>query len=273
MEISENKNFTDSKIHKLGEDYSVIIYNLKTGTEYHYRMIIVLSNKKEVYFGGSFETADTPRILSVDGIYNVRDIGGWKTADGKEICRGLLYRGSELDGAVQNDYKLTDAERDEMIMNFGIRTDMDLRSPENSVPGTHVLGASVSHKYYNSSAYTEIFSESGEETMREIFSDPANLEKYPVYPHCTYGADRTGTVCYLLEAILGVGENDLIKEYELTVLVDPTHSRARIEGMIEELKTYEGLTINEKAENFLLSVGVTPEEIGSIKSIFLKETR
>ena len=39
-----------------------------------------------------------------------------------------------------------------------------------------------------------------------------------IYFHCTHGADRTGTIAYLIEALLGVDESDRITDYELTTL-------------------------------------------------------
>ena len=33
---------------------------------------------------------------------------------------------------------------------------------------------------------------------------------YPIYMHCTYGMDRTGTMCYLLGALLGMSEEDIV---------------------------------------------------------------
>jgi len=38
----------------------------------------------------------------------------------------------------------------------------------------------------------------------------------PVYFHCTYGADRTGTVAYLLEALLGVPYENRAEDFELS---------------------------------------------------------
>ena len=47
-----------------------------------------------------------------------------------------------------------------------------------------------------------------------------------VYFHCAGGADRTGTLAFLIEALLGVSESDLSKDYELTSF-DGSHDRYR----------------------------------------------
>ena len=51
---------------------------------------------------------------------------------------------------------------------------------------------------------------------RKIFSYLADRNNYPFYIHCSAGADRTGTLCALINGVLGVSEDDLIRDYELT---------------------------------------------------------
>ena len=41
----------------------------------------------------------------------------------------------------------------------------------------------------------------------QAFADPGN---FPMYVHCAGGADRTGTVCFIVEALCGVCEADLL---------------------------------------------------------------
>ncbi|MBR5310947.1 MAG: tyrosine-protein phosphatase [Oscillospiraceae bacterium] len=206
LEISEDESFINSRLFELDENGSASVYHLKTGTEYHYRLRLYFSGNEKLDFCGSFKTAETPRILSIDGAYNVRDIGGWKTENGFKIRQGVLYRGTEIDGAVEAAYKLSKKGTEDMISVLGIRTDMDLRAETDSVPGTYILGANVEHIYYNASMYSSILTEVGETAVKAVFSDLAKPEKYPVYLHCTYGLDRTGTICAILEALLGMSE-------------------------------------------------------------------
>ena len=107
--------------------------------------------------------------------------------------------------------------------------------------------------------------------MKDIFTDLANPANYPMYLHCTYGRDRTGTVCYLLEALLGVSEEDLIDEYELSALFYFSADTDAINSMKLTLDTYEGNTTKEKVENYLLECGVTMEQMDSIREIFLED--
>lgn len=159
-----------------------------------------------------------------------------------------------------------------MLTLLGIRTDMDLRGESVASSQAYPLGTNVKHTYYGASAYDGIFTDEGKESMRAIFSDLANPDNYPVYLHCTYGLDRTGTVCYLLEGLLGVSEQDMMRDYCLSLL----HHRGATTASITELSFYlnrlEGATMKQKVEGYLLSIGVTAEEIASIRSIFLEQS-
>jgi hypothetical protein len=201
----------------------------------------------------------------------VRDIGGWKTADGRNIKYGLLYRGTELDGGVEPTYCLTKEGVVDMLYELGIRYDMDLRA-ESDNKG-NALGNDVIHKNFPVSMYSYIFDENNNEIVRSIFAELANKDNYPIYMHCTYGRDRTGTICYLLEALLGVSDRDLRKEYELSAFKDSYADLESYAAFVSRINMLEGNTTQEKVEGYLLSIGVTDEEIANIREIFLGECR
>ncbi len=270
LEIADNESFKNPWYYDLNDDFNVSVWNLKADTKYNYRLYLILESGKELVYTGSFETAKTARLINVDGIGNVRDIGGWNTVSGKTVKQGLLFRGTELDGAVETSYKLSEKGIKEMKDRLGIKFDMDLREPTDFVPGEYILGKDVTHKYYSASMYGGIFENAGKKSLRKVFADLANEKNYPMYVHCTYGRDRTGTVCYLLEALLGVSENDLIKEYELSGFFHNGINRSDIMTVYGGLLSYEGANIQQKTENYLLSIGVTTQEIANIKRIFLQ---
>lgn len=270
--VSDNSEFKSPVVYSLsGDETSVDVYNLKTDTQYYFRFVLALSNGTETSVEGSFRTADSPRMLSVDGVSNIRDIGGWETLDGKRIRQGMLYRSAELDGAVDSKYTITQDGVNTMLTVLGVRTDIDLRAESDNVNGTHALGAGVKHTYYNSQMYSDVFTSSGKETTRKIFSALADKSNYPVLLHCTHGMDRTGTICYLLEALLGVSEEDMMRDYQLSAMYHGSlWGLNQMNEFIGRLKSYEGATIQDKAENYLLSIGVTSAEIANIREIFLE---
>lgn len=262
IELADNERMNHAKVSYF--EAASGMYELKhlcANTQYFYR-VTVYTNKGTDVQSGSFKTADTPRILSIEGLSNVRDIGNWKTDSGKRIKQGLLLRGTEMDGAVESGYHLTNEGLRDLLEVFGIKTDIDLRAQTST--SKDALGSRVEHRYYDMVMYNEIFTEAGKEKIRMVFADLANPDNYPIYLHCTYGCDRTGTVCYLLEALLGVSRGDCLKDYGLSNL-----NIANIQAVENGLKSYEGNTLKEQTESYLLSCGVSEYQIESIRDIFL----
>ena len=107
LEVSEYYDFSNSTKLKFNLTKKIVsLYNLKTNTNYYYRITINFKNNTFSTHGGSFKTTQNPRILAVDGITNVRDIGGFKGLNGKYVKQGLLFRGTELDGVGEPDFKI-----------------------------------------------------------------------------------------------------------------------------------------------------------------------
>lgn len=245
---------------------TIDVYNLYKGSTYHVRVTAYAADTVLGQAEASFQTSELgPRIMKIDGLYNVRDLGGYTTADGKTTRQGMIYRGSEMDG--DNGIALSEEGNTYMSNVLGIQTDLDLRGNTQRSPIS-----SASKLSFGIGGYLAAFSQT--ELYRGVFSALANENNYPVYMHCVGGADRTGTVCYLLNALLGVQEEDLIRDYELTsysIFGDRARDHAAYDfaPFVEKLKAYEGDTLAEKTENYMLSIGVTESEIDSIRAIML----
>lgn len=268
--ISENSDMTNAVQYSLpGDQTHLEIDNLKTGTTYYY---LVRVNEEEHI--GSFTTARSNRFLNIPDTVNMRDIGGYKTLDGKVIKQGLLIRGTELDGLVNSEYfPSSDAIR-QMQETFGFVYDMDLRSPEVFLGSYYSrLGNDVGHMFYDAPQYGQVFSQGSIPSLRAIFQDLADPEKYPMYMHCTWGMDRAGTIIFLLQGVLNVSEEDMILEYKQTSYVHPAIAdNHNMDIIIAGLAPYEGNTLQEKIVSFLTTVvGVEEEEIQAIRSILLDE--
>ena len=267
LSVSENSDMSNSLeffMSKTGR--SLVIDNLKTNTQYFY--VVVADGKK---YPGSFKTARATRFIEIDGIYNTRDIGGYITLDGKTVNQGMIIRGTELDGLVEPKYLLS-IEGKEAIRSFGFVYDMDLRA-KSIFSGTYVspLGPEVEHEFYTAPQYGQIFSETYKESLRQIFSDLAKPQNYPMYLHCTYGKDRTGTVVFLLQGILNVSEEQMVREYQMSGFQFSSYADLeQMEIIISGLEHKEGGTLQEKIVNYLIQdIGVLPEEIESIRNILL----
>ena len=73
-----------------------------------------------------------------------------------------------------------------------------------------------------------------------------------IYFHCKVGADRTGTVAYLLEGLLGVPDEARYREYELT----------HLGGLVDRTRYYKiKKTGNENKFVFMMGYLLTTDDI------------
>jgi hypothetical protein len=265
--LGEMEDLSDAREYPLAEEENyIIIDNLKVDTTYYYEI-----HAANAVYPGTFRTAPSTRFLYIPGLANVRDIGGGRNLDGKKVRQGLLIRGVELDGLVNAKYYIPEDKLADVQETFGFRYDFDLRS-SSIYNGAYTSRLGVEHKFYDAPMYGGIFTETYYKNLRNIFTDLADPNKYPMYLHCTWGQDRTGTIVFLLQGILNMSERDMIREFQLTGYVARDIATSNNMGsIISGMRPYAGDTLQEKIVSFLITeIGVTEEQIESIRSIFLE---
>lgn len=246
IEVSENK---------------ASVYNLCIGRTYYW----AVSSQNDVSQTFSFSTAwDIPRFIKIDGMTNIRDLGGYKIPGGR-IKQGLLYRSAEVEFTTPDGIKT--------IHDLGIKTEIELRFEEyESDRGSVLEQHGVTLKKLPIHAYGGCFSEPAKPFVKQIFELLADESNYPVLFHCAAGADRTGSIAFLIEAVLGVYYKQMRTDYELTCL-STTGNRTRNENdaawglqYLEELCV--GDNWQELVYDFLTRiVGISPETIESMRRI------
>ena len=241
------------------------IYNLNIGTTYYWQV----KSGEDASPVQVFTTEDGyPRFVKLDGVSNVRDIGGYITADGRRVKQNLAYRAAHLD-AISGEGK-------EVALNvLNIRTDLDLRGG-----GSNPLGSSVKHISIAMQWYEHIFEEDMYGVVRQTVSTFANEENYPIIFHCSMGRDRTGTTAFLILGLLGVDEDTLRHEYYASFFsqqgaFDESEFPLLITNMNRLVNGLDKFgdkddTLQEKIHAYLLHIGVTEQEIQSIKDIWLE---
>jgi hypothetical protein len=198
----------------------------------------------------------------------VRDIGGYLTADSRRVKQNLAYRSAQLES-------ITDEAREVALNTLHIRTDLDLRGGS-----TAPLGNTVQHISVGMQWYEHIFDEKNHEVVRKTISTFAKEENYPIIFHCSMGRDRTGTTTFLILGLLGVDEDTLRHEYYASFFstqgaFDPNEFPLLITNMNRLVKGFEDYgdeddTLQQRIQAYLLDIGVTEEEIASIREIWLE---
>ena len=208
------------------------------------------------------------RQLNIPAGLNARDFGGW-ACDGGTVKYGMIIRGGWV----------TPADRDVLVNQCGIRTDIELRGmndPDWDHATVSKLGEDISYHAYDSYAW---YSFTNTELCSAIVGDVIEsvLNDKPVYIHCGAGADRTGTMVFILKAILGISQSDLDMDYELTTFhtgSDKPRSRTNDGwiGMINQIKAKSGATFRDKAVQCVLDLGISIDDINAFRAKMIDGT-
>jgi protein-tyrosine phosphatase len=194
------------------------------------------------------------RFLGLEGVRNARDLGGYRTRDGRTVRWGQVYRAGALGEATARDIARLRAR--------GIRVVCDLRSgPERVAAPDHWLedagisgwGQPAAEEVGDSQALLEACLVSSAQTRRvmtaayrhmpyvqtaalgAVFSRLARGD-VPMLFHCSAGKDRSGGTAALLLLALGVPRQTVIEDYLLSnvefealcrdFLLNPRHAAA-----------------------------------------------
>ena len=185
-----------------------------------------------------------------------------------------LYRSSTpLEPAIgRNEYAMAAMEK------AGIRSVIDLddsaevmRSYE-SFPGSYYSGCAVINPEMNYDFGSEEFGQKVRESILFIIENDG-----PYLIHCKEGKDRTGILCAIIECFVGTSREDVMKDYMITYSnyygvqpEDATYGIILKNNLVKTLcelfkaDDLENADLKEKAEEYLLSTGLTEEQLGQL---------
>ncbi len=166
------------------------------------------------------------RHISLEGAVNFRDLGGYRSADGRTIRWRSLFRADDLS-------RLSRPDR-EVVRTLGIATVIDLRTraevemerfPVDEIPvGFHHLPLTADLPPFAdflggpevfAEHYLDIARKSGDQMARAL-AIVAQPGTHPVIVHCAAGKDRTGVLVAVLLALLGVPDETIAEDYALS---------------------------------------------------------
>ena len=186
--------------------------------------------------------ADDPHALVTPHLPNLRDIGGWPTASGATLRKGVFFRSSALSDPA--------AATDPVVTDLGLRLVVDMRTPaerergaDHAPQGAEVVAVDILGSTSGGLADAASTLLSGsvdvaaflahldapaamEHTYRQFVTESearagfatvlrAVLERggAPSLVHCTAGKDRTGWVVALAMSAVGVPRDAVVEEY------------------------------------------------------------
>ncbi|MFD7838978.1 tyrosine-protein phosphatase [Streptomyces sp. NPDC059761] len=239
------------------------------------------------------------RHVDFDRLHNFRDLGGYRSADGRTVAWGALYRSDSLG-------KLTGADWDRFL-GLGIRTVIDLRYPweieaKGRIPEPErftYANLSIEHRPYDQAAIdpgidpwrylADRFAEVTEDGVEEIRGAVELIAAGPgpTVFHCTSGKDRTGLIAAFVLTLLDVSEEEILADFALTELATarltadwhaanpgrtmrwPSYGRAPAEILslvLADLTTRYG----SAADYLATRVGITPATVARLRDRLLR---
>lgn len=192
--------------------------------------------------GRSYFQLETPRgsailaerHLPMEGGYNFRDLGGYRTTEGRYVKWGKFIRSDDMKGLTDSDLRYLASIPIRTVVDFRTEMEVELapdRHPatvENSValtvnPG-NIIGVPDGEITTSEHAVQLM-----EQMYRLMVSDQGVIEQYrrffallqeekniPLLYHCSAGKDRTGMASALILYALGVDSETVMKDYLLS---------------------------------------------------------
>ena len=227
------------------------------------------------------------KILEFENMFNVRDIGGYKCQGNKTIKYNKLIRSDAP--------KEMSDENIEYLLSNNIKTEIDLRTEFVTKNHPSTLQRDGRFNYHRVSINYGSQETLGTMPTYELYMKMCNDtkafydvfrlivdEKDGIYLNCTAGKDRTGMVVAILMLFLGVDEEDVFHDYEVSApLIDSkilkyasTHPGFPTSlGVSNYSDIYEWYALFIKkygsAKNYLLSIGLTTDDLNVLKNKFL----
>ncbi|MBI0032950.1 tyrosine-protein phosphatase [Lactobacillus sp. M0396] len=274
----DNDRYTRQRKYLLTSNKCKVCFQFAYSTVRPTYFILNFKNYEPLLFGY--------RILPVPGMYNLRDIGGYRTTDGMRIKWGQVYRSDYLHNLQPSGYTF--------VKNLGLHSIIDFRSSDevketpNPVidPEIHTFNfdpnaqtAAIAGKAQNLDTGKDmkekakealVKGETGNDQMirqQESFVNShssiaafsntikvtAQSKYLPSLQHCRGGKDRTGFAFMVLEGILGVPQDLLVYDYMLT-------KKARAKKNARYYQKFLEQTGDKKIADYMYSLFDTKEE-------------
>jgi protein-tyrosine phosphatase len=177
-------------------------------------------------------TPSLPHVVPLKGGSNFRDLGGYRTSEGRTVRRGAVFRSAHLGNLTGEDRSA--------LGKLGVRTIVDLRGVNEAaetphaidglacrIVGAHIepgVGEKIRGAVADGSATPHVmmgfltdhyrdYPRRCAPGFRTLFATLSDGTHRPLVFHCTAGKDRTGFASALLLTLLGVPWDTVMEDY------------------------------------------------------------
>ena len=196
------------------------------------------------------------QLVGLTGVSNARQLGGYKTEDGRTVKENVLIRSGALAGATAEDLAiLTDEYNVKLIIDLRSADDFEKR-PDPAFNDAVIVNVPVWDEALNALPLTEFMALMGEFSgepgmadlelyrrglmgvddelyIKQTFQNDISLagfrefidlllaqeEGTGILYHCSSGKDRTGSATAILLTLLGVDRETVLQDFAMTNLV------------------------------------------------------
>ena len=219
------------------------------------------------------------------GLLGFREVAGLRTADGRRLRPGLLYR-----SGTPQFLDLPTARR--LVAETGLRSTIDLRLPHEVVQeGRGPLDAlGIAHRPHPvrvgalvaaGSAVAPMpgddpivetylrYLRDGATEITAVLPELLRPGTLPVLVHCTVGKDRTGVVVALVLAAVGVRHDEIVADYAAGA-ADVAPAMARLRTMVsygDDVDLYPAQTWRLEADAMRRFLDAVDERYGGVRAL------
>jgi protein-tyrosine phosphatase len=209
------------------------------------------------------------RRVKMEGATNFRDVGGYRTVNGKQVKWGKVYRSADISRLTENDLSVMQGKHIYTVVDLR-ETAETKKAPDRLLPNSDYVLCSVTDDVTDWTKQMQQVS-SGDTMMVSFYTKTETFgKKYrPMFQklltlpdsssilyHCSAGKDRTGIGTALFLYTLGVPMEIIMQDYLASNIYRQQENERLVQMMTQAANVKESVA----------------RDIASVKSIFLEAT-
>lgn len=202
------------------------------------------------------------RDARLDGQPNFRDLGGYKTSDGRTVKSGVIFRSGELPRLTDDDVSKLRKLGIRTVVSFLTDGEIEARGRDRLPDGVKEISlpikvgddlAKVGLTAQQSGDFSklppeinlkvhEVLTAEATAEYAALLRAVAKPENRPIVFHCSHGVHRTGTAAAILLSALGVPWETVRRDYLLSNEYRKEEVAARLEQLREQAARNQGIS-------------------------------